>query len=116
MAHGDDHRHGGVPSRASLKIVSPIIQVVCLSPVSPFMNALSHAQIQSEPQRDFEPLLDPRQVAALLRIHPKTLVRLARQVRVPAIRVGKHRRFRASALNEWLATQPTMVNSGRQSN
>lgn len=75
----------------------------------------SHAQTQSEPQRQFEPLLDPREAAALLRIHPKTLVRLAREGRIPAIRVAKHWRFRASALNAWLAGQATMVESTRQS-
>jgi excisionase family DNA binding protein len=37
-----------------------------------------------------------------LKIHPKTLQRLARQGEVTAIQIGKLWRFRASALNRWL--------------
>jgi excisionase family DNA binding protein len=51
---------------------------------------------------EFEPLLDSEQAAALLKIHPKTLQKLARQGEVAAIQIGKLWRFRASALDEWL--------------
>ena len=51
----------------------------------------------------FEPLLDTEQAAALLQIHPKTLQKLARGGTVDGIRIGKLWRFRASALNAWLA-------------
>ena len=51
---------------------------------------------------NFEPLLDSEEAAALLKIHPKTLQKLARQGEVTAIQIGKLWRFRASALNEWL--------------
>ncbi len=51
---------------------------------------------------EFEPLLDSDEAAALLKIHPKTLQKLARQGEVTAIQIGKLWRFRASALNEWL--------------
>ena len=51
---------------------------------------------------EFEPLLDSEEAAALLKIHPKTLQRLARQGQVTAIQIGKLWRFRASALNRWL--------------
>jgi excisionase family DNA binding protein len=50
----------------------------------------------------FEPLLDSEEAAALLKIHPKTLQKLARSGRVDAIQIGKLWRFRASALNRWL--------------
>jgi excisionase family DNA binding protein len=50
----------------------------------------------------FEPLLDSEEAAALLKIHPKTLQKLARNGEVEAIHVGKLWRFRASALNRWL--------------
>ena len=50
----------------------------------------------------FEPLLDTEEAAALLKIHPKTLQKLARSGRVDAIQIGKLWRFRASALNRWL--------------
>jgi excisionase family DNA binding protein len=51
----------------------------------------------------FEPLLDTEEAAALLQIHPKTLQKLARAGTVIGVRIGKLWRFRASALNEWLA-------------
>jgi excisionase family DNA binding protein len=50
----------------------------------------------------FEPLLDTAQAAALLRIHPKTLQKMARRGEVVGLQVGKLWRFRASQLNEWL--------------
>ncbi len=53
-------------------------------------------------EEQFEPLLDSEEAAALLRIHPKTLQRLARRGEIVAIQIGKLWRFRASALNAWL--------------
>ena len=53
----------------------------------------------------FEPLLDTREAAALLGIHPKTLQKLARSGKVPGVRIGKSWAFRASALDGWLKTQ-----------
>jgi len=50
----------------------------------------------------FEPLLDSDEAAALLKIHPKTLQRMARNGQISGVQVGKLWRFRASALNEWL--------------
>ncbi len=54
------------------------------------------------PKDGFEPLLDSEEAAALLKIHPKTLQKLARNGEVEAIHIGKLWRFRASALNRWL--------------
>jgi len=50
----------------------------------------------------FEPLLDSAEAAALLKIHPKTLQKMARNGEIVAIQIGKLWRFRASALNDWL--------------
>jgi len=50
----------------------------------------------------FERLLDSDEAAALLKIHPKTLQRMARQGQVEAVHIGKLWRFRASALDQWL--------------
>jgi excisionase family DNA binding protein len=50
----------------------------------------------------FEPLLDSTEAAALLKIHPKTLQKMARNGEINAIQIGKLWRFRASALNDWL--------------
>jgi excisionase family DNA binding protein len=57
----------------------------------------------SDPSREnFEPLLDSEEAAALLKIHPKTLQKMARNGEITAIQVGKLWRFRASSLNDWL--------------
>lgn len=50
----------------------------------------------------FEPLLESDEAAALLKIHPKTLQRMARNGEITGIRIGKLWRFRASSLNRWL--------------
>lgn len=52
---------------------------------------------------EFEPLLDSDEAAALLKIHPKTLQKMARKGEIIGIQIGTRWRFRASALNEWLA-------------
>ncbi len=67
----------------------------------------SHSATQQVPapavrEDEFEPLLDSEEAAALLKIHPRTLQKLARQGEVTAIHIGKLWRFRASALDEWL--------------
>jgi excisionase family DNA binding protein len=56
-------------------------------------------------QRVWEPLLTPIEAADLLRIHPKTALRLARSHGIPAIRLGKHWRFRTCDLRSWAETQ-----------
>ena len=59
----------------------------------------------------FEPLIDNVAAAELLKIHPKTLQRMARRGEVPAVRIGRYWRFRASQLDSWVQSQ---VNSSRQ--
>ena len=56
-------------------------------------------------KRVWEPLLTPIEAADLLRIHPKTALRLARSHGIPAIRLGKHWRFRACDLRAWAESQ-----------
>ena len=50
----------------------------------------------------FEEIVNTEQAAKLLKIHPKTLQRLARKGEVPAFRIGDLWRFRLSLLDEWL--------------
>ena len=50
----------------------------------------------------FEQLLDSDEAAALLKIHPKTLQKMARNGEITGVQIGKLWRFRASALNTWL--------------
>jgi excisionase family DNA binding protein len=53
----------------------------------------------------FETLLDDMEASALLCVHPKTLQKLARRGEVPAYRVGRFWRYRASELDEWLRSK-----------
>ncbi len=53
----------------------------------------------------FEPLLDSDEAAALLKIHPKTLQRMARNGEIAGIQIGKLWRFRASQLNHWMESK-----------
>jgi excisionase family DNA binding protein len=64
-------------------------------PVQPVTAARTH----------FEPLLDSDEAAALLKIHPKTLQRMARNGQIAAIQIGKLWRFRASQLNQWMESK-----------
>ena len=52
-----------------------------------------------------EPLLDSDQAAAILKIHPKSLQRMARRGDIRALQIGKVWRFRASVLDEWIQQQ-----------
>ena len=63
-------------------------------------------------QTEFEPLLNDGEAAGLLGIHPKTLQRLARVGEIPAHRIGRSWRYRASELNTWLIAD--VVQSTRQ--
>jgi len=52
-----------------------------------------------------EPLLDSDQAAAIMRIHPKTLQRYARQGIVRGFQLGTMWRFRASDIDRWISEQ-----------
>jgi excisionase family DNA binding protein len=53
----------------------------------------------------WEPLQTPEEAAAYLRVHSKTVIRMARTQMIPALRLGKHWRFRSSDLTAWAASQ-----------
>ncbi len=55
----------------------------------------------------FEPLLSDLHAGELLGLHPKTVQRMARRGELPAIRIGRYWRFRASALNRWIEVHST---------
>jgi excisionase family DNA binding protein len=69
------------------------------------MAASAHSELQktSDAVVHFERLLNSTEAAALLRIHPKTLQRMARNGEIAGIQIGKLWRFRASVLNSWLS-------------
>ena len=64
-----------------------------------------NSPIQLQPT--FEPVLDSEEAATLLKIHPKTLQKLARDRKIPGVRIGKLWAFRASTLNRWLERKMT---------
>jgi excisionase family DNA binding protein len=53
----------------------------------------------------FEPLMDVKSTAESLSLHPKTVMRMAREGRIPAFRVGRYWLFRASLIDAWLNDQ-----------
>ncbi len=68
------------------------------------MTHLSSKPARSAQVREltFEQLLDSDEAAALLKIHPKTLQKMARKGEITGVQVGRLWRFRASVINEWL--------------
>jgi excisionase family DNA binding protein len=81
----------GIVMRANLEAVS--------SNVTSLLSQESNKATQGSGK--FEALLDSNEAAELLRIHPKTLQRMARKGEIPAIQIGKLWRFSTSALLLW---------------
>ncbi len=52
-----------------------------------------------------EPLVDANRAAELLKLHPKTVKRMAQQGILPALKIGRVWRFRESALDAWMVSQ-----------
>jgi excisionase family DNA binding protein len=61
-------------------------------------------KLNSAPQK-CEPLIDVNEAAELLEVHPKTVKRLAAKGVIPAMKIGKLWRFRASLLDPWMKSQ-----------
>jgi|SRR5579863_364434 len=49
-----------------------------------------------------EVLLTTKEASQVLKIHPKVLERMAKRGEVPALKVGKFWRYRATALDAWI--------------
>jgi excisionase family DNA binding protein len=60
-----------------------------------------------------EPLIDVETAAGLIGLHPKTVMRMARDKRIPAFHIGRHWLFRESLIDSWLNSQlqSTVANS-----
>jgi excisionase family DNA binding protein len=65
-----------------------------------FRGIVPEIQASVDP-RIFEPLVDSKEAGEALGLHPKTVERMARDGRIPAKRIGKYWRFRASELDAW---------------
>ena len=64
-----------------------------------------HETLRTSIPNHFEALLDDDEASSLLCVHPKTLQKLARRGEIPAYRVGRFWRYRASELDEWLRSE-----------
>lgn len=74
-----------------------------VQPSSP--NASTRKPPTSEPAPPPERLLDSDEAASIMKVHPKTLQKLARKGIVRGVHVGKLWRFRASTIEEWIQRQ-----------
>jgi excisionase family DNA binding protein len=82
----------------------------CLRRVQQLLQAPNRSHDIPQPERgsegskcgSFEALLDLLETASMLGVHPKTLEKMARTRKVPALKVGKRWKFRLSSLNVWL--------------
>jgi excisionase family DNA binding protein len=52
-------------------------------------------------------VLTTREVADYLRIHPITLIRYAREGKIPAFKIGKEWRFHKKYITRWLKARLT---------
>ena len=52
-----------------------------------------------------EPLIDAERAGEILKLHPKTVKRMAQEERLPGFKIGKVWRFRESSLDDWMRSQ-----------
>ena len=50
-------------------------------------------------------ILETEEVAKLLKIHPRTVIRLASQGKLPGFKVGDQWRFRRAAIDDYIKKQ-----------
>ncbi len=50
-------------------------------------------------------ILEPQEVAVLLKLRYSTVLDLSRREILPAFKIGKHWRYRRSDLEEWMAAR-----------
>ena len=61
-----------------------------------------------------EEILDADEVARLLRVHPRTVKRLASEGILPGFRVGSRWRFRREAINDYIKRQEQQHNDRKK--
>jgi excisionase family DNA binding protein len=52
-----------------------------------------------------EPLITADRAADLLKLHPKTVKKLAQAGKLPGMKIGRVWRFRESSLDAWMSAQ-----------
>jgi excisionase family DNA binding protein len=68
-------------------------------------------EAQSCMSHGIETLLTTKEASEVLKIHPKVLERMAKRGEVPALKVGKFWRYRATTLDAWINSR---LQSGSQ--
>jgi excisionase family DNA binding protein len=76
------------------------------------LNELAH-RLHDHLEADTVRLLDAREAADRLRLHPETVSRMARTGRISAVKVGREWRFHADALDVQPADRPRAIAAGR---
>ncbi len=61
-----------------------------------------------------EPVWDCNQAAQFIRLHPKTVKRMAQEGKLPAFRAGNRWRFRPSDLDAWAHAKVTSIDPSRR--
>ena len=72
--------------------------------------SLAERHLGSSPAA-IEALLTSKEASQILKIHPKVIERMAKRGEVPALKVGKFWRYRATTLDAWINSR---LQSGRQ--
>jgi len=62
-------------------------------------------KLKSEQAKPHEPLIKATEAGELLRLHPRTVKRMALSGELPGMRIGRVWRFRMSDLDRWIAAQ-----------
>jgi excisionase family DNA binding protein len=93
--------HEAVPEKVKLT-VQAILEKIQSPAGADAQPTGTRLQVSSRAAFVPEPLLDTDQAAAIIRIHPKTLQKLARRGVIRAVQIGKVWRFRASVLEDWI--------------
>jgi excisionase family DNA binding protein len=60
-------------------------------------------------------ILDADEVAQMLRVHPRTVMRLATQGQLPGFKVGGQWRFRREAIEEYIREQEQLYSAQKRS-
>ena len=76
----------------------------------PLQSSLAEHQPGPSPAA-IEALLTSKEASQILKIHPKVLERMAKRGEVPALKVGKFWRYRATTLDAWINSR---LQSGSQ--
>ena len=72
------------------------------------MSALAKTHLVSS-QQPMRAIWNSGEAAQYLRIHPRTLIRMARRGEIPSIQIGKLWRFRRTDLDDWLTSKVNSV-------